>query len=89
MDDSSKEAVVSLILLLIAIAGIVTLFGFNWGKTYTGIVDTTDCRATVTLNQGDSAILWHKFYCSDRYCTAISTTENGQCTTSYSYKQSD
>ena len=66
---------------------VATLFGFNWFKTYTGSIDTTGCRTSVSLKEGDWDTLWHKFYCSNGSCIAIST-DYGHCNSIYWYNQS-
>lgn len=90
--NASVEAVGGLFVIILIIIGISSLFGFNWGKTYTGGVDTDNCRAVVQLNEGDWETYWHKFYCTPLgsgtgICAAVSMTD-GQCDTSYFYTQS-
>lgn len=63
------------------------ILGFNWGHTYKGDIDTSDCRASAELKEGDWETYWHKFYCSNNSCFAVSTTD-GKCDTVYFYTQS-
>lgn len=82
-----KAETISILLgFVIFLAVSASLAGFNWGRTYTGDIriNINDCRLGVNLKQGDWETYWHKFYCSDEACVAISMND-GHCDTVYGY----
>lgn len=67
------------------------LFGFNFGHTNEGSVNTdfSKCIVHVELKKGDWQTYWHKFYCAEGSCDAVEmSTFGNQCEANYTYYDS-
>jgi hypothetical protein len=68
----------SLIVFGLIIAGILWLFGFNFGMKNEGIVDYSDCRQTIYLESGSWRTYFHSFTCNTRK-TQSGAVMDGEC----------
>lgn len=66
------------LVVVLIIAGILWLFGFNFGITNEGTVTYSDCRQIINLNQGDWQTYFHNFTC-DTLKTEKGVVYGGEC----------
>lgn len=72
------EGFIALAAIGLLIAGILWLFGFNFGVTSEGTVTYSDCRQVVTLKSGDWQTYFHNFTCSKEK-TRNGVVMDGEC----------
>ena len=72
------EGLGALVIFGLFIAGLLWLFGFNFGITNEGTVTYSDCRQTITLQSGSWQTHFHSFTCSEEK-TQSGVVMDGQC----------
>jgi len=76
--ESEIGGIVSLIVLGLIIAGVLWIFGFNFGMKNEGIVDYSDCREIITLKSDSWQTYFHSFTCNTRK-TQSGAIMGGEC----------
>ena len=74
-----KEGWQGIFISVVVIAIVLWLFGFNFWQVSEGYVDTSDCRNTIILQQGDWQTYFGRFIC-DYYRNTDDTIKSGTCT---------
>lgn len=101
MTSDTGAGIGALLIIGLIVAGILWIFGFNFGITNEGTVMYSDCRQTITLQSGSWQTYFHSFTCSEEKTKSgvvmdgvcVATKNNGgllgngsTCETAYIYQ---
>lgn len=76
--NSEIAGIGALIIFGLVAAGILWLFGFNFGMTNEGVVKYDDCRQVITIKSDSWQRYFHSFTCNT-YKTKSGVVMSGEC----------
>lgn len=72
------QSIIALLILGLIIAGILWIFGFNFGVVNEGVVTYDDCRQIITIKSDSLQRYFHSFTCNT-YKTESGAVMGGVC----------